>query len=110
MIVIIIILIIILLIFSKRDNIENYHDITPYDFHWDIFKCYDGKCLRSKAKKCYDWCNHWGETGGRHNCRMRCLDYADQQADYMKLHDVIWNRNMPKFKHFTLNGPRSDWL
>ena len=110
-----IIFIVLLCLFSflPKNNVEikeGYYDITPYEFHWDIFKCYDDKCLRKKAKECYDWCNNWGETGGRHNCRMRCLDYADQQAEHLKLGDYFFHRNLPKIKYRAIHRPFSEWF
>jgi hypothetical protein len=95
--------------FNKRNKkaVEGYHDITPYDFHWDMFKCLDMDCLKNKTKKCYDWCNNWGESGGRHNCRMRCLDYADQYAEQLKFNNYNFNRILPKFKWAALH--RDKW-
>jgi hypothetical protein len=84
---------------GNNNSIEGYYDITPYDFHWNMFKCLDMECLKDKSLKCYNHCNHWGESGGRHNCRLRCLDYADQYASQLKLNNILWNRILPKFKY-----------
>lgn len=90
--------------FVGDEKVEGYYDITPYDYHWDMFKCLDMDCLKNKTKKCYDWCENWGETGGRHNCRMRCLDFADEFATQLKYNNVLWNRILPKFQFTRLHS------
>ena len=49
--VITVITLIIGFIFLRKNKIEGYYDITPYDYHWDIFKCYTIDCIKDKAKK-----------------------------------------------------------
>ncbi len=93
----------------KPKNIEGYYDMIPYKYHWDMFKCLDMECLKEKTKICHDWCNNWGETGGRENCRMRCMDFADQYAEQLKLNNVIWNRILPKFEYASMDRLGADW-
>ncbi len=109
LIIIIIIIYLICLAYSSKYKIEPYYDITPYNFHWNIFKCLDVDCLKKKSKECYDWCNNWSELGGRHNCRMRCLDYADIQASQLKFNNYFWNRELPKFKYYALHHRCGDY-
>ena len=101
-IIIIIIMSIIVFFVWKKYNIkiEGYYDIAPYEFHWDMFKCFDFECLKDRTKKCYDWCANWGEPGGRENCRMRCMDYADEYATSLKFNNYTFGRILPKFKYF----------
>ena len=101
---IIILLIIILLIYfyKKLYVYESFYDLTPYKYHWDIFKCLDGKCIRQKGKDCYDWCNKWPEDGGRHNCRLVCLDNSDLMYQELKLDNYIFGRLLPKFNEVSL--------
>ena len=87
---------------NSTNKIETYHDINPYHFHWDMFKCLDPECLMKKTKKCYDNCNTWGETGGRHNCRLRCLDYSDQYIEQLRFNNYNFGRVLPKIKYFSL--------
>lgn len=96
--------IIILLLADNKDkkSIENYYDITPYDYHWDIYKCYDMECAKEKGLRCYKWCNKWKEPGAQHNCRVKCLDYGDVQSDYLKFNNYTWNSLLPHFNKVSL--------
>ena len=106
----------------KDRNIEPFWDITPYEKHWDLFKCLDPECAIDKSYKCNKWCDYWealgksekgnavqGKEGGAENCRLRCSDYADQQFDYLKWQDYTWNYLNPKFKEVSLLGPKSTY-
>ena len=106
---ILILLIVFILIYNKPFEIEGYYDLAPYEFHWNMFKCYDMECLKNKTRKCYEWCDNIGETGGRHNCRMRCLDYSDQDAVQLKFNNYTFGRILPRFKYFSLHRSTKDW-
>ena len=67
-----------------------------------IFSCYDTDCIKKNSYECYKWCDNWGEPGGRENCRMRCMDYADQMFDQIKFMDYRFHRLLPKFKQYSL--------
>jgi hypothetical protein len=81
---------------------ESFYDITPYEAHWDIFKCLDPECVKKKSYDCYKWCDNWDEKGGSENCRLRCSDYADEQFDYLKFNDYTFNYLLPKFDKVTI--------
>ena len=81
---------------------ENYYDITPYNVHWAIFKCLDGDCVKKKSYECYNWCNNWPEAGASENCKMRCMDYADQMFDSLKTQNYTWINLLPEFSKYTL--------
>ena len=76
---------------------EPFYDITPYEAHWDMFKCLDPKCIREKGYKCYKWCDNISEPGAQENCRMRCADYADMQFNNYKLQRYNWFFRNPDF-------------
>lgn len=110
MIIIIALLIVtILIICMMNGNVfitqEHFWDITPYNKHWEIFKCLDPQCIKDTSYQCYKFCDHISEEGASRNCRMRCLDYADQQFDYLKFQDYTWNYLNPRFKQVTVLGP-----
>lgn len=88
-------------ILKSVDQIENYYDMTPYDLHWNIFKCYTPQCVKDEARKCYNWCD--GRTYSKQHCRIRCLDYADQYIEQLKFNNYTFNRILPKFKYFALH-------
>lgn len=88
--------------FRTNKCYENYYDITPYQYHYNIFRCLDDNCIREESKKCYDWCDNWGEPGGRHNCRMRCLDYADIQHKQVSFSHYTFNKALPRFYKFSI--------
>jgi len=92
-------------VLADNSKLEHYWDITPYEKHWEIFKCFDPECVKDKSYQCYKFCDHISEDGARENCRMRCLDYADQQFDYLKFQDYTWNYLNPRFKKVTILGP-----
>ena len=87
----------------KRKKIEPYWDITPYKYHWNIFKCLDMDCIKKRSYICNRWCDSWAELGGSENCRLRCTDYADQQADYIKFNNYTWGKTLPKFSQYALH-------
>jgi hypothetical protein len=92
----------------KLKLVEGYYDITPYEAHWDIFKCLDPKCVKEKSYKCYKWCDNWEEPGGSENCKMRCADYADEQFDSLKLNNYTFNYLLPRFDKVTILKDRND--
>ena len=102
LIYIVIILLLVYIINKNKQQIEHYWDITPYPLHYDIFKCLDMRCVRATSYKCNRWCDKWPESGGRENCRLRCMDYADQQADYIKFNTYNFYKILPKFKKHAL--------
>lgn len=75
----------------NQEMVEGYYDITPYEAHWDIFKCYDPKCIKDKSYKCYKWCSNIANSGASQNCQTRCSDYADMQFHYLKFNDYTWD-------------------
>ena len=63
--------------------------------------------FKKKSYDCYEWCNTWAEPGATNNCRLRCLDYGDQQADYLKFQDYNFSLLFPAFAdHSLLNNPK----
>ena len=76
---------------------EPFYDITPYELHWDTFKCLDSECVKKNSYECYKWCDHWPEFGGAENCRLRCSDYADEMMDSIKFQNYTWGRMLPRF-------------
>ena len=88
--------------YIDKPVVEGYHDITPYEYHWDMFKCYDMDCLKDQSFKCYRWCDNWPEDGGRHNCRLRCLDYADMFAYDVKLNDYTFGGVQPRLEEHSI--------
>ena len=88
--------------FNKKDEIEHYWGITPYNYHWNIFKCLDGDCIRDESRKCYRWCDNWEEEGGSDNCRYKCMDYADIMYDQLKFNNYTFNRVLPRFEEWSL--------
>jgi hypothetical protein len=105
-IVIILIILCIVMIFvyinKKSVIIENYYDLVPYEYTWDISSCYDVDCIKDTTKKCYDWCDTWNEPAGRTECRMNCLDGADQMLLNVKFNDYTFSKLLPKFKKVSL--------
>jgi len=95
-------IIIILLVLYRPIHYEGYADLTPYRYHWDIFKCYDRECVNDKVRKCREWCNTWKEEGGAENCRIGCLDYGDIQSEQMRLNIRNFNGILPLFNEYGL--------
>jgi len=93
---------------SEQELIEGYYDITPYEAHWNIFKCLDPKCIKDKGYECYKWCNNIEETGAAENCRVKCADYADEMFDSIKLQNYTFNYLLPRFSKVTLLKDRDD--
>lgn len=102
LLVIMVAIIIIYFLYEKKQNVEHYYDLVPYDYVWDIYKCYNGNCIRKKGKNCYDWCKNWPEPGGKGNCRLVCLDDSDIMYQYLKFNDYNFNKMFPRFKEFSL--------
>ena len=97
--------------------IRIYYDITPYEAHWDIFKCLDPQCVKDKSYKCYKWCDNIngsgisstsGTDGAAENCRLRCADYADEMFDSLKFQNYTWNYLLSRFDKVTLLKDRDD--
>jgi hypothetical protein len=107
---IILILIICLLIYFYKRNIEGFYDGVPYSYHWDMFKCLTGKCVLDKSYKCYKFCDSIKEIGMQENCRMRCMDYADEQFDYLKYQDYDWSIINKNFKKYSLLNDNDDYV
>ena len=101
----IIIIAVILILISLHNNttIEGYYGLTPYKYHWNIFKCLTSDCLIKESYKCNRWCDKWAEPGGRANCRVRCLDYADQQADSIKHNNYTWFWALPLLNKYAIH-------
>lgn len=104
-IVIIIISIVLMYMLLKKDEIEPYYDVLPYKYHWNIFKCLTPECIKKEGYKCYKECDTIPELGAGENCRMRCMDYSDQQFDQIKFQDYRFHGLLPSFYNYTLlNG------
>jgi len=84
--------------FNKSTQIESFYDVTPYYYHWNMFKCLDNDCVKDESFKCYRWCDKWAELGGKHNCRLRCLDYADIMIMQLRSNHYNFNKILPKFE------------
>jgi len=102
LLILLIVLLIPLTIKNNTKNTEHYYDITPYSYHWNLFKCYDMDCVNKKGLACYKWCNKWAESGGKHNCRIKCLDFGDIQSDNLKYNNYTWNSLLPHFSKISL--------
>lgn len=87
---------------SYHIDAEGFYDITPYEAHWDIFKCLDPECVKKKSYDCYKWCDNVDEPAASENCRLRCADYADEQFDSLKFNDYTFNYLLPKFDKVTI--------
>lgn len=85
----------------NEKKVEGYYDVQPYEYHWDIFKCYDYPCVLDKSYKCYKACNKMDEEGAQHNCRQRCLDYADIQIEQLRLPNRDFNYLLPTFEQYS---------
>lgn len=99
-IIICIIIYIIPLLFNK--NVETYYDITPYERHWDIFSCYNNKCTRDNAFKCFKWCDIYTKMNEKEGCRKNCADYADQYYVSLKYNNYNFNNALPHLKKYSL--------
>jgi hypothetical protein len=108
MLIILLILIAVILLYKDNVTIEGYYDITPYEAHWNIFKCLDPKCIKDRSYKCYKWCNNWSEPGGQENCRLRCADYADEMFNSLKFQNYTWNYLNPRFRDVSLLNTKDD--
>jgi hypothetical protein len=93
----------ILLIINKQYK-EHYYDITPYEYHWNIFKCYDSDCARKRNYECYKYCDNIinNRGGAADYCRLMCGDYTDLQYDHLKFNNYNWNSLLPKFSKYSL--------
>lgn len=95
---------------KKDGHYENYYDLVPYDYHWAIFKCYTMDCVKNKSWDCYKFCRQLGEPGATKKCRTRCLDYADIQAEQLRLNDYNFSYILPKFNDYTItNNYNQNW-
>jgi hypothetical protein len=108
-ILIILILITIYKLFKKKDVVEGYYDIIPYNYHWNIFKCLTTPCIEKKSFECFRWCDNWEEEGAKNNCRMRCADYADIQTESLKYNDYTFKDILPVFNTYSLLNNDADW-
>lgn len=88
----IIILLLILLIgmYILSDNREHYYDITPYNLHWNVFKCLNGTCAIKKSYDCFKYCDYIKESGAMQQCKVSCLNVGDEMFDYLKYQNYNW--------------------
>ena len=112
---IVIIFILVLLLIATKYSIavedrEHFYDITPYEAHWRIFKCYTPKCIRDRGYQCYEWCKNISEEGARENCRMRCGDYSDEQFDYYKWQSYDFSKINNLFTKYTILNDTDDYV
>ncbi len=91
--------------------LEGFYDLVPYDLNWDMFKCLDPWCIKNKSYTCYNYCDNIKELGAQENCRMRCLDYADQTFDSLKFQNYTFNSALTRFyDKKNLDGLDSDFI
>jgi hypothetical protein len=96
-------------------TVEGFWDVLPYDYHWNMFKCLDMECLKKQTKICHDACSEIkkkdkfvfsddqdAKVSTRENCKMRCMDFADQYSEQLKLNNILWNRILPNFDKVAL--------
>lgn len=107
-VIIIMSIVVILILLKQTSQKEHYYDLTPYNLHWDIFKCLDADCVIKKSYICYKWCDNWDEPGGSENCRTRCADYADEMFDSLKFQDYTFSYLLPRFKKVSILTDRDD--
>jgi len=84
------------------EPVEHYWDIAPYDLYWDIYKCFDEKCIRQKSYDCYLWCNNIREAGAKGQCQINCADAGDIQYQNLKLGYHDFNYLLPNFYNYSL--------
>lgn len=108
MLILIILALIIFFLVSMQKSIEGYSDLTPYRYHWDIFKCYDKYCVEDKTNKCQEWCENWPQLGGYEKCKVNCLNFADIQNEQLRLNARNFNSNLPLFHGYSLLEDRCD--
>lgn len=101
---IIILLCILLILLYKNNQVEPYYNITPYNLHWDIYKCLDGGCVIKKSYDCYEYCKYIVESGARQQCEVGCLDVGDEMFDFLKYQNYNWpldnsNRYMGNYRN-----------
>jgi hypothetical protein len=99
-----IIIIIIIIYFLSKDKTEGYWDLTPYKYHWNIYKCYDSDCIKKKGYECYQYCDKITNEGARRNCRMRCLDESDIEFVNLRFNNYTFGSILPKLKDHALTN------
>jgi hypothetical protein len=109
----IIILLCILLIFYLCDNkIEPYYNITPYNLHWNVYKCLTDTCVRDKSYKCYEYCKYIKESGAHQQCEVECLDIGDEVMDFLKYQNYNWPMDPSNayMKNYTVLNDTDDYV
>lgn len=101
--VIIVIIVIFIVIMSINNNkrkqvIEHFYDIIPYEYHMRIFRCLTNQCVLKESYNCKRWCDDYNELGAQERCRMRCSDYADIQNEQLRFNRYNLGSLLPKFK------------
>lgn len=109
----VIIIICLIYVFYNKQKVEvkeHYYNILPYKYRWDISSCYSEKCIRDKARKCFDLCEGWPEDGGKDDCRLECLDDADEIYQHLKFNNYNFNRIFPHFDEVSLLHDNNDYV
>jgi len=97
-----ILIFLLILLYLFKNNYENFWDIVPYKYSYNMFKCFDSDCLLRNSYICYKYCDVISEPGAKGRCRQRCSDYADIQADVLKFNNYNWNIILPKWSKYAL--------
>lgn len=101
-IAIIIIFVVIFLINNKKNIIEHFYDIIPYEYHMRIFRCLTNQCVIKESYNCKRWCDDYNEIGAQERCRMRCSDYGDIQNEQLRFNQYTFGSSLPNFKDHNL--------
>jgi hypothetical protein len=114
MIIIILVIIIIVIVFyyliNNNKQTEHFWDLVPYEYRWNIFKCYNGKCTVGNSFKYAQFCNYIEDEGAREYCRQKSLDDADLQFDSLKLNKVNFGPEMPWLRCASLLRNTHDYV
>ena len=110
-IAIIVLLIMMYLIFFKK-SYETFYNITPYNLHWDIYKCLEGDCVVKESYKCYEYCRNIAEDGARQQCEIECLDIGDEVYDFLKYQNYNWPllKANKYFKNYSILNDTNDYV
>jgi hypothetical protein len=103
MLILILITVLFIRTFYRKPQYEHFYNYTPYSYHWDIFKCLSGPCVRKKGRECYDWCtDNLVDEGNQEQCRTECLNYSDLMYQELKLDNYTFDRLLPRFEQVSL--------
>ncbi len=95
---------------NKKKHTENYYNILPYPYMWNVYSCYSMPCTKEESYKCYKWCNFWEEPGARQECWLNCLNIGDIQSDVIKYNDYNWSVIQPKLAQYSMINKTDDYV